>query len=537
MSPSSHTHPSLHIHLCLLPHRPSISIHRAPHHVSASRTSLSAPPPLRSAGTQCFAWWDSDGTSGICVDRRLGFGGAFAPNRFERVSTLVAAHVQSKHAAFDAAQPPPHSAQLWSVERRSLQAEGNLPAGDQQLHPRHLQVFIDDFSGSALGDRVDPSGWGVDAIVLDPAQILSEGGTPAPPSSRAYVHAQLTVLGLRDAGLNAAPHKVVVGDPIIVLGLRVSRRDRCIDCPPVKRSSMLDNIQRQLLAAVSERSVDRQLAETLVGRIGNLSQVFPEVTPALHGGYTIVESSWVVDGRRRQPRAITMRAGSDAHVGWVDLLELSYHLISDNSGVDIAPELSFPPRFQPGMITTVTDASGNDGFGGYAFAAEAPDVAYIMSEAWPSDILTALANGAATASERDVAAPSLSVSAAELFIIRAMAVEVAATRASTLEAITAITDSDAAAGAVNAATSGTTQMRSLLEIGRGALWLAVSVERELNTDADRLSHPRMYDQVADSAAAAGLEVVRVRLPLGHELWSSIRIAAALGVSSHRLARD
>eukprot|EP00965_Chrysotila_dentata_P120089 3972111-Pleurochrysis_carterae.AAC.1 len=37
----------------------------------------------------------------------MSFGGAFAPNRFERISTLVAAWVRRKHAAFDAAQPPP----------------------------------------------------------------------------------------------------------------------------------------------------------------------------------------------------------------------------------------------------------------------------------------------------------------------------------------------------------------------------------------------------------------------------------------------
>eukprot|EP00965_Chrysotila_dentata_P092201 3043627-Pleurochrysis_carterae.AAC.1 len=37
----------------------------------------------------------------------MSFGGAFAPNRFERVSTLVAAWIPRKQAAFDASRPPP----------------------------------------------------------------------------------------------------------------------------------------------------------------------------------------------------------------------------------------------------------------------------------------------------------------------------------------------------------------------------------------------------------------------------------------------
>ena len=64
--------------------------------------------------TQCFVWWEVEERAGgkliahvgVCTDRRLGFGGAFAPNRFERVSLLVAALTQRMQAAFDLQQPP-----------------------------------------------------------------------------------------------------------------------------------------------------------------------------------------------------------------------------------------------------------------------------------------------------------------------------------------------------------------------------------------------------------------------------------------------
>eukprot|EP00965_Chrysotila_dentata_P045122 1498898-Pleurochrysis_carterae.AAC.2 len=58
---------------------------------------------------QCFVWWVGDGSrAGIVVDMMwLGFGGAYAPNRFELVSTLVAASIQEAQRKFAAAQPPP----------------------------------------------------------------------------------------------------------------------------------------------------------------------------------------------------------------------------------------------------------------------------------------------------------------------------------------------------------------------------------------------------------------------------------------------
>eukprot|EP00966_Prymnesium_polylepis_P216592 5014172-Prymnesium_polylepis.1 len=69
----------------------------------------------------------------------MGFGGAFAPNRFERVSTFVAAYAQRMQAAFDARQPLPRCAARWAADRQALQASGALPPGAGQLEPRYLQ--------------------------------------------------------------------------------------------------------------------------------------------------------------------------------------------------------------------------------------------------------------------------------------------------------------------------------------------------------------------------------------------------------------
>ena len=488
--------------------------------------------------TQVFVWWDTDGIAGWCVDRRLSFGGAFAPNRFERISTLVAAHIQAKQSAFDRLHPLPQRARLWAAVRRSLQEDGLLPSGDYQLLPRHLQVYIDDFIGAALDDIIEGRADVDTDIIIPPDQITSEGGTPASPRSRVYAHAQLAVQGLRDAGLSAAPGKVVVGDPIIGLGLSISRIDRRIDCPTLKRASMLADISKQLESAVVRLSACRRHAETLVGRLCNLSQVFPELKAALHGGYAIISSSWLIKGRRLQPDSISFREGSTAHTEWIELLELALHLIDANIGVDIAPERTFPSMTSPGMIAITTDASGNDGVGGYAFKADDPFTVYIMSEPWGDDILAALANGAAEESEKDRLAPSLSVAAVELFGATAMADAIASHLGSptedVIDSITAIGDSDSAAGVLNSAASGNRQMRTLLHLGPEPLWLGVSVARELNTDADRLSHPSMYELVEADAIAAGLAVVRLHISDGS--WAALRAAAAIGVAPRRTPR-
>ena len=476
--------------------------------------------------TQCFVWWDDAGVAGVCVDRRLGFGGAFAPNRFERISTLVAAHVQAKQAAFDASQPQLGAVSRWASERQALQAQGELPGGEAQLAPRHLQVYIDDFMGTALDDVVETPPE-VAGIVIDARQVRSEGGVPADPGTRVYVHAQLTVLGLTDVGLSAAPSKVVVGDPVVALGMRVSRAARRIDCPPLKRAAVLADIAGQRQLAKDERRVVRKPAERLVGRLCNLSQVYPELKSVLHGGYAVTEATWSTGGWRRRPLAIQLGLGSTAATGWAALLDVAEQLLEDNNGVDLAPELIFPSRSAPGMDTVTSDASGVDGVGGYAFDAADPFTVWLVSEWWPADVKMAL-QAAAAGGSGGRRAGSLSMPAAELFGSVAVAAAVAEARGSVAMAVTAIGDCDPAVGAINAATSGNPQMRALLDAARVASsqWLAVSVPREANVDADRLSHPGMLADVVADAEAAGLRVRFAAIP--EACWAALRNAIALG---------
>ena len=492
--------------------------------------------------TQCFAWWDDEGRVGFCVDRRLGFGGAYAPNRFERISTLVAAYAQHMQRGFDEVQPPPPSARRWAEERRARQGRGQLPDGEAQLAPKYLQVFIDDFTGAALDDTVEPPA-SVAGIDIDPRNALSLGARPASSSSRVYVHAQLVVLALRRLGLSAAPGKVVVANPVVALGFEVARGEELgqgrVRCPELKRQAMRREAA-EALAAAAEARVDRRKAERLVGRLCNISQVLPELKGPLGGGYAVTRATWEVGGARRRPPKLQLRQGGSVQAEWMELLRLAEDLLQANEGVALAPEAAFQERAEPGALTVVTDASGVDGVGGYALDPANPGEALLVSELWPADVLAALQRQALRASERergpDAALGRLSMPAAEAFGQWAVAEAHAVAAGRRPTAVTAVGDCDPAAAALNAGASGRPQMRRLVRGARElcAHWLAVSVSRDLNLDADRLSHPARLAEVRADAQAAGV-ATRVA-PIPQHCWAALRAAISVEAETRRAPR-
>eukprot|EP00965_Chrysotila_dentata_P192162 6175008-Pleurochrysis_carterae.AAC.1 len=71
-------------------------------------------------------------------------------------------------------------------------------------------------------------------------------------------------------------------------------------------------------------------------------------------------------------------------------------------------------------------------------------------------------------------------------------------------------------------------MRELLRGARRltSQWLAVSVSREANGDADRLSHPHLLGTVTADAEGAGWRTARARIP--QQCWEALRIANHIG---------
>ena len=507
------------------------TVHAAPYCVDAESAYSFCPINTGDLWTQCYVWWDEAGRAQMHVDRRMGFGGAFAPNRFERLSTLVAAWGQRAQMAFDEAHPPPECARAWAEERREAQRAGRLADVHLQVRPAYLQVYIDDFTGVALDDEV-PEPAEVAGVVLDRRSTEAGGGVFAERGTRVHVHAQLMVRALSELGLHAAPQKVVVGDPIIALGFTVGRRANMLSCPEQKRGSIISDIDTQAEAAREALLARRRTAERLVGRLVNLSQIYPEMKPLLHGGYGLFRS--VHQRTRSGPGELgetaKLKAGGRRQREWLELLAFARAVLEVNAGVPLAPRRHFAAIRSAGSIISVTDASGDDGVGGYVFVTEASRTVWLVSEAWPEFALAARRRDVMPHSERagTTAAPTLSMPAAELFGQWAVAAAVAAA-GGWLEptAVFGFCDCDPAVHTLNAASSGNAQMRALVVAARAMCeqWLAISVPREANRDADRLSHPEMLAEVEADAVAAGF-VVRVA-PVPAECWVALQAATEL----------
>ena len=444
--------------------------------------------------------------------------------------------IEQELSKFDEAHPYPLGVQRWQGERLARQAAGELPEGPEQVRPAFAQIFIDDGAGAALNDTV-PVPAGLAGIALGALATRALGGRPSAADSRAAVHLRIAVAAFEELGFVVEATKTECGTAIINLGFRVDVVARRIDCPLPKRRILLRDV-RQLRADVLGGGVlQQQPVEQLTGRLANMAHALPELATYLVGGYAVASArlaprrraSGAAAGglRRRRPGAVRVRAGSRCFEQLLAMCDVAEHVLEANEGVALAAAEAFAARDASGTLTVITDASGEDGVGGYAFHPEAPGTVWVVSEEWPSDVREALSRAAAPRAERDGGeGPECSMPLAELF--GAWAVE-QAVRLSGVEvsAVVAIGDCAPAAAVLSAATSAGAQLRALAIASRRDVrqWLGVAVPRELNVDADILSHPARWGEVRDSATAAGLTVRRVRIPAS--CWAELRSAMAL----------
>ena len=93
------------------------------------------------------------------------------------------------------------------------------------------------------------------------------------------------------------------------LGLRLRLRDGFIDCPPPKRRILLRDLGAWHSSVQRLEPFERKTAERQVGRVGNLTQVMPELLTHLSAGYRAANAGYVANGVRR--RAPPQQGGAD----------------------------------------------------------------------------------------------------------------------------------------------------------------------------------------------------------------------------------
>lgn len=474
--------------------------------------------------TGCYLWLDSDGRVRPHVSMRMVFGGASWPNRFERISLLDSAWVQRCQREFDEVNPLPVEACRWVAMRQNLQRRRVLPDGVAQVRPAGMEPYIDDLSGRALLDDVVMPDH-LRGIDIGAAQTEAIGCRAAPESSRLAAHCKIAVYQLTWLGWEIPAEKTMCGDGMILLGVFLDALHQCVRCPQLKREWVVYAVDQVRTHLRDSGRVNVDLMQRFTGRLTNLSQYFPELRPPLSVGYSLSRGKWARTLRRDRDGVRWLRIGkrSRTHSELLDLLDVALDTATDNSGVALAPARQFDEMLVESTLTVVTDASradSDDGFGGYAFAPAAPGVVFLMSAAWPSDVKAAIDAASATRAVRaEIARDAggmLSMPAGEVFAALALAQAVRAHLGGGFEAVIAVGDCAPAARAISRRYSRSPQMRALVGacVSSAPRWLGVQVPREWNVDADRLSHPSMFDLVSREVAAGGWEVCRLDTPAG-----------------------
>ena len=168
----------------------------------------------------------------------------------------------------------------------------------------------------------------VEHIHIEDAPTRALGGVFPPADSRVIVHAKLLVLAMQMAGLYASPDKILVGDPIISLGFSISGVSQKMTVPHLKRAAMLASIAELSAEAREARRANRRMAQRLLGRLVNVSQILPELKVFLRGGFRATDTSWARRAGLRPPEAQQLAAGSAAHIEWSTLLEVANHVLT-----------------------------------------------------------------------------------------------------------------------------------------------------------------------------------------------------------------
>lgn len=417
----------------------------------------------------CYAVAD-----GVVVDEREQFGDASAAVKCCRMSNYLAWLVRRAMRDVDTLYPPCEPGVLDWLQSRPADAVGSSLG--------FFGLYVDDGAGGSLDDLLyDASGAPV--VMQGPDAEGSPGAVCGHHCRRAEMHFAAACAAVEAVGHVSEPSKEQSPRLLLeVLGMELDL---------VGQRLRLSSGKRKAYAARAKKVAEMEVCElrefeAVLHRLLFAACAFPQGRQWLHCLFRVARAQFRLHGGRVH---VTTKAKASLRK-WAAELEREEH-----EGVPLASRGVFPMAGSPGVGVAYSDASGEHGFGAWAFHNGC--VIYICEKWEPEEL-------------------AMHINLKELFALSASMGTFLPIMGSTHYA--EFTDNSAAEGAARRLSPSTAPMQRLVERrvellrARGAFSAVARVATSENKWADLLSRKGGEKEFLQQAASLGLRAQRCAVP-------------------------
>ena len=343
---------------------PTVAMPRPMQIAEAAAVLLASGGRVRLWGLDCEAYYRKVGRQkaeiyrncvwvlgGFVVDPREQFGDASAAVKCVRLSGLITSEVNKELRRVDEMFPPREEwARQWLGARIS-EADGR---------PRlaFYGMFVDDGAGGSIDDYLYEAEGREAVLGVGPDTREGQGGWRGRHLRRAEVHFAQAVAAVQRLGhVSESSKEQPPSERLESLGCVLTLRDRRVRLTEAKRTRYA--AEAEAVAATRSTCELRRLEE-ITHKLLYAATVFPCGRQWLHCLFRALRATYRLRRKGSVPLTRRMR---EALRNWASELRRAGH-----TGVPLAAPKEFPRAGMPGVVVTYSDASGDFGFGAWAWS-------------------------------------------------------------------------------------------------------------------------------------------------------------------------
>ena len=342
---------------------PAVSMPRPMQIAEAAAVLASSGGPVELWGLDCEAYYRKVGRQraevyrnclwmrgGFVVDPREQFGDASAAVKCVRMSGLIVSQIHRAIGAVDAMFPPTEE---WAVRWRN----GRPPTAEGRSQLCFFGMFVDDGAGGSINDKLSESWDGAPVRGIGPDEEGREGVWRGRQLRRAELHFAQAVATLGELGHASEPSKEQPpGRALESLGCVITLGDERVRLSPHKRMRYAEEAER---LASGPATCELERVEQITHKLLYVATVYPAGRQWLHCLFRALRGRYRLRRRGEVPVSRRMRV---ALRRWAAELRKEGHI-----GVPLASPAAFPRAGESGVVVAYSDASGEHGFGAWAW--------------------------------------------------------------------------------------------------------------------------------------------------------------------------